>query len=402
MSTVEEFVEDDSQGAATVKEALQDALEEAHLLRHNNEESEMALDDLVEALMAESMRLKEARETDEAATTTSPSSDEGIQSPSAGAAGGQSHEPEGTLFDSTGEVSAQGSETRTTSRQDTMKDLFIQLAKEARDGRTEMGPFFERAVAKLAAQARSEEAGDSAVEDQEADSSSYAEAEEGLGTTIDEQGTGTTPAAEPSDESTVQEERSSMVDGGELSEVPAEELQAVEDSTSCVEGELPAAKDGSQTSTDQQEKPEPKPQNKKDKKAQAEPGKKEREIMGLYLTIRNKVDGEVVARPTGRGHFNWTVEYTVTEMPDRDAQRLYPMVRNRRTQVLSNDRTKKASNPYQDKFQELLKGMSKSGEKYRDALEKAQRGKNVYVAWDEKPLPPKTRTQGMDVPPSDD
>ena len=402
MSTVEKFVEDDSQGAATVKEALQDALEEAHVLRHKNEESEMALDDLVEALMAESMRLKEARETDEAATTTSPSSDGGIESPAEGAVGGQSQEPEGTLFDSTGEVSAQESGKRSTSRQDTMKELFIQLAKEARNGRTDMGPFFERAVAKLAAQAKAEEASDSAVEDQEADPSSIAEAEEGLGTTIDEQGTGATPAAEPSDESTVLEERSSMVDGGELSEVPVEELQAVEDTTAGVEGELAAAEDESQTSTARQEKPEPKPKNKKDKKAQAEPGKKERELMGLYLTIRNKVDGEVVARPIGRRHFNWTVEYTVTEMPDRDAQRIYPMVRNRRMDALSNDRTKKADNAYQNRFQELLKDMSKRGEKYREALEQAQKGKDVYVAWDEKPLPPKTRTQGMNVPPSDD
>lgn len=126
--------------------------------------------------------------------------------------------------------------------------------------------------------------------------------------------------------------------------------------------------------------------------------KKPRELMGLYVTVRNKVNDKLVDRPEEplKGRLSWAVQYAISEIPDNEARRIYSQIRGRRASMLGYEASKSSQpNAWKDKYRERIKDIAKQGERYRQKVEERQKGKDVYVAWDEKPLPPQARYEGI-------
>lgn len=108
------------------------------------------------------------------------------------------------------------------------------------------------------------------------------------------------------------------------------------------------------------------------------------ELFGMYVTIRNIVDNEAVARVDGfvgqKKEPKWKVEYNIEEMSDVKAFQIYAQMRQRRKEI----QVGKADSSWRNKYLEMLKRLSKDGERYRERMNKKQEGKPVNVAWDEK------------------
>ncbi|EHK41890.1 hypothetical protein TRIATDRAFT_181886, partial [Trichoderma atroviride IMI 206040] len=67
------------------------------------------------------------------------------------------------------------------------------------------------------------------------------------------------------------------------------------------------------------------------------PGRPQRELFGMFVTIRNQVNGEHVERPTNvrkEDDFDWSVQYNITELPDTRARKIYDKLKQRRKKVL--------------------------------------------------------------------
>lgn len=116
----------------------------------------------------------------------------------------------------------------------------------------------------------------------------------------------------------------------------------------------------------------------------------ERELLGMYVTVRNKVNNQVVERVNHQDHpigYRWAVEYTVTELPKERAQNILRQLKNRRRKIFfgnSEDRNKL--------WYKLWKGnLAKRTEKsmkIRERLNKSGEGAPKYGAWDDQPISP--------------
>lgn len=282
MSKVEETVESDALGVKSVREALQDALEQSGLLNGKTEvEVEQYLDGLVSALSARSNDTQDLDRSHESAME---------------AADASSSDPA----------------TQSANADKSLKELILKVA-EGIDKKEAHLETFQRIFAGQAA-------------GPDADS---------------EAGTSSTRAGE-----------SGGVDA---------ELEASSEESEQIEAE--------EASDDQT------------------PTTSGREILGMYVTIRNQVNGRHVERPDDIEHdFNWNIQYAITELPERRARRIYAAIKKRRKATLTDD-------PYRSKewykmFRGNLPIKTKQGRDYRAARRREEEGKSVYVAWDEKPLDP--------------
>ncbi|KGQ07240.1 mRNA degradation protein [Beauveria bassiana D1-5] len=110
-----------------------------------------------------------------------------------------------------------------------------------------------------------------------------------------------------------------------------------------------------------------------------------KELLGLYLTIRNKVDGKFVPRPERLGpNSEWEVQYAVREMSDDRAQRLYKQIKTRRRKILDIDAAERASS-WHRMFEGSLPALSKSGASYRAERMKEEEEAGIRVAWERDP-----------------
>lgn len=279
MSKVDEAVENESLGIRSVKEALQEALEQSGLLQDKTElESERYLDDLVSALTAHSSEVKDARESQEAEN--------------------EARTPEDGRSEAT---------TTTT----TLTDLILKVTEGINENRPNLRTF-ERKVADLAGQSKKSE----------------------LAAT-----------AKPAAKTAVGEEDSDDIDS------------------------LDSDADGKQDGAETPEEPQ-------------------RELLGMYVTIRNQVNGEFVERPAATDRsFDWAVQYTITELPDKRAQRIYSKIKKRRKDVLSTDPRARSAD-WHRMFKGRLPIITKKGEKYREERTQREAGNPVFVAWDKEPFSP--------------
>ncbi|KHO00300.1 PET127-like protein [Metarhizium album ARSEF 1941] len=111
------------------------------------------------------------------------------------------------------------------------------------------------------------------------------------------------------------------------------------------------------------------------------------ELLGMYVSIRNKVNGEFMERPFGgEKKFDWAVQYTVTELPDKRAQSIYSKIKKRRRDVLAIDPGVRSADWYH-MFQGKLPMMTKKGEEFREKRNQKEARSPVYVAWAKEPLP---------------
>ncbi|KND93981.1 mRNA degradation protein, mitochondrial [Tolypocladium ophioglossoides CBS 100239] len=286
MAKVEDSVEDESLGIRSVREAVQDALEQSGLLSDKTElESEKYVDDLVAALTAHSSNSKEPR------VSTGEKDDNKAHR--------EGPEPKPA-------PATERSQTESAS----LTDLILKVTEGIDDNRHNLKPF-QRMFAELATQSKKVEA---ATEDQPAKAG---------------------------------------MDG----------------SADTVEQES-ATEDAEQASDAQ--------------------GEKEPELLGMYVTIRNRVNGQFVERPSSpEKEFDWAIQYAITELPDKRAQRIYSKIKKRRKTILSQDPNARSADWYR-MFKGNLPIITKKGEKYRERRTQQDARNPVYVAWDTKPQSPES------------
>ncbi|PKS07948.1 hypothetical protein jhhlp_006560 [Lomentospora prolificans] len=110
------------------------------------------------------------------------------------------------------------------------------------------------------------------------------------------------------------------------------------------------------------------------------------ELLGMILTVRNKVDGKYVTRPSFDSPVHrWSVEYSIQTMdPDR-AQTLYRQVKERRRKILSVDKDR--AKQWHIMYGRALPRLSKAGSQFRRKVEKETKGKPVFVVDSDDPMP---------------
>ncbi|KAJ3492829.1 hypothetical protein NLG97_g5122 [Lecanicillium saksenae] len=107
-----------------------------------------------------------------------------------------------------------------------------------------------------------------------------------------------------------------------------------------------------------------------------------REIFGMYVTVRNKVDGKFMPRPTQLGPKNyWEVQYAVSEISQERARRLYKQIKARRRKIL-NTNAEMRTKSWHRMFAGSLPALSKRGEEYRAERAKEEEKSGIRVAWD--------------------
>lgn len=110
-------------------------------------------------------------------------------------------------------------------------------------------------------------------------------------------------------------------------------------------------------------------------------------VLGLVLTVRNKVNGKYVQRPeklTSREP--WHVEYTIEELSENRVQDLYASVKRRRHNAYFKD---PGRDVFRSAFDGLLKHYTKAGRKFRQQETKIARNLPVHVVGQD----PVTRTK---------
>ncbi|KAL6360473.1 hypothetical protein LRP88_06179 [Fusarium phalaenopsidis] len=119
--------------------------------------------------------------------------------------------------------------------------------------------------------------------------------------------------------------------------------------------------------------------------------KKERELLGMYITVRNKMDDQVVERVELREDWNekrrWMVEYSITELPQERAERILAQIRSRRKKTLQSDPEERSRLWYRAWSGGLAKSTA-AGQLYRETMKREERkDKGVKVAWTERTIP---------------
>jgi len=113
----------------------------------------------------------------------------------------------------------------------------------------------------------------------------------------------------------------------------------------------------------------------------SEPKEEPKEVLGMILTIRNKVNGQVVLRPKDlEASDKWTVDYTLVEIERTSrAQDLYKACKNRRKVEFSRNDAEQdvAANYYLRKLREI----TRRGAKWRREQDELDRGREAVVLY---------------------
>lgn len=303
MIKVEETVEDDSLGIGSVREAVQEALEQSGILKDKTElEIEQYLDAMVASLTAHSSKIKELRDrSDDPGDVVGPlrkhDTENGLGVDEA--SDEEQHENPGSNFDTA------DSEMQKAS----LTDLILK-ATEGIDNKAQNLKTFQRMFADLTTRAKEDDK--EAIED--------------------EQGTSAKDETANEDELIEEEEEGDESDAAENAESP---------------------------------------------------GRPQRELFGMFVTIRNQVNGEDVERPTNvrkEDDFDWSVQYNITELPDTRARKIYDKLKQRRKKVLAP--TPSENWDWYKMFQGKLPALSKKGEIFREMRTQQEAESPMHVAWE--------------------
>lgn len=126
-----------------------------------------------------------------------------------------------------------------------------------------------------------------------------------------------------------------------------------------------------------------------------------KELLGMYVTVQNHVDNKHVERVylgsttdgNERAEPKWKVEYSVVELDDDEARRIYAQMHRRRKQLHLEASNNKSDD--KDRFLKTVAKMAEEGARYRLQLDRELEGKPVHVAWGEDTLPPEVRNSGV-------
>lgn len=99
------------------------------------------------------------------------------------------------------------------------------------------------------------------------------------------------------------------------------------------------------------------------------------EVLALTLTIRNKINGSDVLRPTAlKPNRQWSVEYSLDEVPNAErAWSLYQACQLRRKKKLDNDKERSEKDEEVDGYIQRLRQMSRKGAKWRKQQDEQER-----------------------------
>lgn len=101
------------------------------------------------------------------------------------------------------------------------------------------------------------------------------------------------------------------------------------------------------------------------------------EVLGMILTLRNKVNGQYVTRPMDLNrHSNWTVEYAIEELPAVRAKTLYESCIARRQKALAPEKVV-SRGKFDEQFRKKLEELSNAGRAWR--LREIEKAKNRPV-----------------------
>ncbi|TDZ22378.1 mRNA degradation protein pet127 [Colletotrichum orbiculare MAFF 240422] len=113
------------------------------------------------------------------------------------------------------------------------------------------------------------------------------------------------------------------------------------------------------------------------------------ELLGMNLTVLNKVDGNYVVRPDSEQEgWDWTLEYSLVEMPEERTRRVYQSTLNRRRKAFDQDDVRDAR--WYEMFKGKLRHLSSKGRTYREKVDAEAKkepvhvfGKDGPITWDE-------------------
>ncbi|OIW29774.1 Pet127-domain-containing protein, partial [Coniochaeta ligniaria NRRL 30616] len=105
------------------------------------------------------------------------------------------------------------------------------------------------------------------------------------------------------------------------------------------------------------------------------------DVLGMIVTLRNKVDGEFVTRPEDLNKDStWEVHYAIEELGKDRASRLYRQTIDRRHKMMAKTQpTDDAAKAWNDGFLRKLETLSKSGRAWRRKEIEAAKKQPVYV-----------------------
>jgi hypothetical protein len=356
---VEEVLENDEQGENFVRDAIEDALEESGLLRTESvEEKQRYLNALMKAVVSEG----EAEEVDDANKNTgelsiggdghdsseavqdTPIQTEPVEEADTRRPDIQEAEQESAgqeLVESEADGDAVPHEPDASSKQPPLKDLIIRLAAKSRASSTGHG-----------------ENSPNQKDDESSDWQRLRRFEEILHQMVEKT---QEPAVSPPPE-----QSSSDEDLSTTAQTPPSEEPSQEDSSDAATSQESPSSDPTPAS-------EP-----IDTIAKGE------EVMGMIVTIRNKVDGKFVPRPEDlTKKSSWVVHYAIEELAKDRASRLYAQTVERRRKAMEKTTdTGEWSNRFKGKLDEL----SKKGRGFRRVENDKAKLYPVYVYGSDKPL----------------
>ncbi|OBS18244.1 hypothetical protein FPOA_09971 [Fusarium poae] len=372
MAKVDQFVENDAAGLANVREAIEQALQQSGLLAGKSEgERHSYLNELVEALTEDLGDGKEgANEPQDVNETEDVLNNPAVHDPQQATAS--------SLEDSEGSAPIEpNSETETLLRQ----------LDEASQGASFDFNLESQNVESV------EEAVPSRVEDNEIVVDDIAGEDDASAQTVDKVVEGSVePATDivSQDASSLKDLILKVAEGVEvntsnlrtferiLSELVRDQKQLSSEMDEDID-DTPAATDDSNEASQLPPAGEASPDQKV-------PGKSEKEVLGMYVTVRNKVDGQIVKRVECRnlGEVpDWLVEYTITEFPPDRAQRILTQMKGRRRKVMDLDpstRTKQWFKMWNGQLEER----TRAGRKSRRVLTEREEERGIKLAWDDK------------------
>ncbi|KAM5342426.1 hypothetical protein ACJ41O_013392 [Fusarium nematophilum] len=373
MAKVDDTVENDSLGLQTVRDAIEQALEQSGLLVGQSEPERNAyLNELVEALAEELSDGKEwAKELDD----TPQIEDEAAQSEDVETSNKSTEEDDrGAVKNDSG----QDAEAKAPGPETSVEELPVSPSERSQgladDGSTETSE-------------TSTEATGSAVDENLGSTDDNSLSDPSLKDLILKVARGVDNKA--SNVGAFERVLSELVEAqAKQASAEAEEAEVddeVDDDANTAVPEKPAASEDSEAAAT----------TRPDAEGTGAP--KKREILGMYITVRNKVDNEVVERVVAPPYSNrsrkkpqWVVEYTVTELPDDRAKKILSQLKTRRRKVLNFDPDERNST-WHTLWHGRLARSTAAGQKYRKLVTKEEKSKGLKVAWAENSLHPAKR-----------
>ncbi|KAF4344502.1 hypothetical protein FBEOM_1559 [Fusarium beomiforme] len=348
MAKVDQTVEEDAAGLDSVREAIEQALEQSGLLAGKSEhERESYLNELVEALTEELNDSKEGASELEDTFQKDSAEDESLE------ASRPSSNPEAVLPPSNDTPEADSSDTCVDPNNVGDAGIGISpslsepggtVAKEAH------GPVVGEAVDNTVAPSNGDDSADASLKDL------IIKFAQGVDNQLSNLGTFERVLSE-----LVRNQKELSGDVYEIS--AASSNSAPVDHKASETDEAPSAEE-------------------------AQPGQEsddipEKEILGLCVTIRNMLDGYVVRRvsgsPTDKA-FNWKVEYTIKELQSDQARRILKQLKARRKKALTSTPEDRDKN-WHKLWGGTLPERTEAGRKYRDSVIQREKQTGVKIAW---------------------